>query len=79
MSPPLPEEAIAASRYLAGVVGAAHGRQMEPYPHERFRPVPLYLRDAGAAHGPYHTLIDRTIAFLRETPVEILRDSHFGY
>jgi len=54
-----------------------NGRQMEPYPHERFRPVPLYLRDAGAAHGPYHTLIDRTIAFLRETPVEILRDSHF--
>ena len=54
-----------------------NGRQMEPYPHERFRPVPLYLRDAGAAHGPYHVLIDRTIAFLRETPVEILRDSHF--
>ncbi|HET6325352.1 MAG TPA: hypothetical protein VFG04_11805 [Planctomycetaceae bacterium] len=54
-----------------------NGRQMEPYPHERFRPVPLYLRDAGAAHGPYHDLIERTIAFLRETPADILRESHF--
>jgi hypothetical protein len=54
-----------------------NGRQMEPYPHERFRPVPLYLREAGAGHGPYHDLIDRTIAFLRETPAEILRESHF--
>ncbi len=54
-----------------------NGRQMEPYPHERFRPVPLFLRDAGAAHGPYHDLIERTIAFLRETPAEILRESHF--
>ena len=24
-----------------------NGRQMEPYPHERFRPVPLALREAG--------------------------------
>ena len=54
-----------------------NGRQMEPYPHERFRPVPVYFRDAGTAHGPYHELIERTIAFLRETPAEILRESHF--
>ena len=54
-----------------------NGRQMEPYPHERFRPVPLALRDAGVAHGPYHDLIERTIAFLRDTPAEILRESHF--
>ena len=54
-----------------------NGRQMEPYPHERFRPIPVYLREAGAANGPYHDLIERTIEFLRETPAEILRDSHF--
>ena len=52
-------------------------RRMEPYPHERFRPIPVYLRDAGTAHGPYHELIERTITFLRETPAEILRDAHF--
>jgi hypothetical protein len=54
-----------------------NGRQMEPYPHERLRPVPVYLRDAGTAHGPYHELIERTITFLLETPAEILRESHF--
>jgi len=54
-----------------------NGRQMEPYPHERFRPVPVYLREAGAAHGPYKALIDCTVAFLRETPADILRESHF--
>jgi hypothetical protein len=54
-----------------------NGRQMEPYPHERFRPIPVYIRDAETANGPYHDLVERTIAFLRETPAEILRDSHF--
>ncbi len=54
-----------------------NGRQMEPYQHERFRPVPVFIREAGSANGPYHDLIERTIAFLRETPAEILRDSHF--
>ena len=29
------------------------------------------------AHGRYHDLIERTIAFLRDTPAEILRESHF--
>ncbi|HUE13448.1 MAG TPA: hypothetical protein VMR25_04735 [Planctomycetaceae bacterium] len=54
-----------------------NGRQMEPYPHERFRPVPVFIRDAGTAYGPYHDLVERTISFLRETPAEILRESHF--
>jgi uncharacterized protein (DUF2252 family) len=33
------EEALAASRYLAGVVGAAHGRQMEPRVRKEWRAV----------------------------------------
>jgi uncharacterized protein (DUF2252 family) len=33
------EEALAASRYLAGVVGAAHGRQMEPHVRKEWRAV----------------------------------------
>jgi len=55
-----------------------NGRQMEPYPHERFRPVPLYIRDAGTAFGPYHDLIERTVEFLRTAPADILRESHFN-
>jgi uncharacterized protein (DUF2252 family) len=33
------EEALSASRYLAGVVGAAHGRQMDPATRKQWRAV----------------------------------------
>ena len=29
----------------------------EPYEHEKLRPIPLYIRGAGVAHGRYHDLI----------------------
>lgn len=54
-----------------------NGRRMEPYPHERFRPVPLYIRDAGVSVGPYHDVIERALELLKETPPGILRDAHF--
>ena len=54
-----------------------NGRQMQPYPHERFGPVPLYLRDAGVACGVYHDLVELTIECLKEMPDEILHEAHF--
>ncbi|HUG92834.1 MAG TPA: hypothetical protein VML55_18480, partial [Planctomycetaceae bacterium] len=54
-----------------------NGRQMEPYRHERYRPVPLYIRDAGVAAGRYHDLIERTIQFFAEAPRDLLRDAYF--
>jgi hypothetical protein len=56
-----------------------NGRQMEPYSHERIRPIPIYIRDAGVAAGPYYDLVARTIAFFGETPPEILAQSHFDF
>ena len=29
----------------------------EAYPHERFRPIPLYVKDMGVGYGPYHELV----------------------
>ena len=49
----------------------------EPYPHERYRPAPLFLSGAGAAAGPYHDLIARSIEVLDETPAELLVIAHF--
>ena len=49
----------------------------EPYPHERYRPAPLYLVDVGAATGPYHDLVARTIEVLDETPAELMTIAHF--
>lgn len=49
----------------------------EPYAHERVRPVPLYLREAGVAWGRYHDLVTRAFASLQAIP-ELLRDTaHF--
>ena len=54
-----------------------NGRQMELYPHERFRPLPVYAAGAGVAHGKYYDLISRTMQFLDETPAELFEESHF--
>jgi len=54
-----------------------NGRRMEVYPHEKFRPVPIYYVGAGIAAGKYHDLIEQTFAFFRESPQDILQDAYF--
>ncbi len=56
-----------------------NGRKMEVYSHERVRPWPLYLRNAGVAHGPYQTLIKRALELLAEVPEEMLSDAYFDF
>ncbi len=51
-------------------------RKMQPYSHERFRPIPLYLRGVGVACGKYRALLERTLQFFQETPDDILREAH---
>lgn len=53
-------------------------RRMEPYPHERFRPFPLYLKGAGVAHGPYEPVVSRALELLRALPAEMLAEAHFS-
>jgi len=55
-----------------------NGRRMEPYPHERFRPIPLYLRGVGVAHGPYREVVSRALELLRSTPEDLLQDAYFS-
>lgn len=54
-----------------------NGQKMEVYPHERFRPIPIYRAGAGAAAGRYQELIEQTIAFFHEAPQDILQDAYF--
>lgn len=49
----------------------------EPYEHERLRPIPLYIKDAGVATGKYHDLIRGTMEILNATDPAILSDAHF--
>ncbi|MBA3314756.1 MAG: hypothetical protein M3552_00115 [Planctomycetota bacterium] len=52
-------------------------RKTEVYPHERFRPVPLFLRGAGVAVGPYHDLIRATLEHIVATPPDLLEETSF--
>ncbi|HJQ78375.1 MAG TPA: hypothetical protein VJ828_00390, partial [Lacipirellulaceae bacterium] len=52
-------------------------RQMEPYSHERLRPIPLYIHDVGVAPGTYAALIERALAILKNTDAEILQQAWF--
>lgn len=52
-------------------------RKMEPYPHERCRPIPLYIRDVGVAYGPYEGIIQQTINILGSTSQDLLATSQF--
>jgi hypothetical protein len=54
-----------------------NGRLSSPYPHERVRPIPLYVAGAGAAHGRYRDLVAGAIAVLNDVPVELLRQADF--
>jgi len=54
-----------------------NGQRMEVYPHEKFRPIPVYLAGAGVAAGRFHDLIEQTFAFFREAPQDILHDAYF--
>lgn len=53
------------------------GQQMQPYPHERFRPVPLFIKGAGAAKGRYRELIAGALEILAEMPGDILSSAYF--
>jgi hypothetical protein len=49
----------------------------EPYPHERHRPLPLYLRGAGVAWGPYRDLITGALDILKATDPALLSEAQF--
>ena len=53
-----------------------NGRKMEIYDHERFHPLPLYVRGSGVTKGRYAVLIERVLEFLKEAPDDILRDAY---
>ncbi len=49
----------------------------EPYDHERTRPVPLFIRGAGAAGGRYRAVVLRALELLEATDPDILADAQF--
>lgn len=58
-------------------VATLETHKAEPYPNEWVCPVPLYLKDAGTAFGPYREIVDIAIKIISETDVGILRSAQF--
>ena len=56
-----------------------NGRKSDLYSHERVRPWPLYIRNAGVAYGPYHALVQRALELLAEVPEDMLSDANFDF
>ncbi|MFM7290921.1 MAG: hypothetical protein ACKO6B_06795, partial [Planctomycetia bacterium] len=54
-----------------------NGRLSEPYPHERVRPIPLFINGVGAAHGRYRDLVAEAVAILGRAPAPLLRQADF--
>jgi hypothetical protein len=51
--------------------------QTDFYPHERVRPVPLYLKGAGVAHGRYREMIALALDILEKTDPDLLHEACF--
>ncbi|MBX7102926.1 MAG: hypothetical protein K1X57_02520 [Gemmataceae bacterium] len=47
------------------------------YPHEKLRPIPLYLRGVGVASGQYQEVIIETLKILNATSQDLLDDAQF--
>ncbi len=51
--------------------------QTDFYPHEKVRPIPLWIRSVGSAYGPYGPLIEAGIELVRQTPAHLLAEATF--
>lgn len=51
--------------------------QTDYYPHEKLRPVPLYIQGVGACHGPYKDLVEKSIDILNQSDTGILHNAGF--
>lgn len=49
----------------------------QAYPHEKFRPVPIYVKRAGVSHGTHQEVVQRALDILRETDPDILSQAYF--
>jgi antitoxin (DNA-binding transcriptional repressor) of toxin-antitoxin stability system len=54
-----------------------NGRLSAAYPHERVRPLPLFVAGAGPAHGRYRDLVAGALDILAATPAALLRQADF--
>lgn len=52
--------------------------QGEPYEHERVRPIPLFIKGAGAAWGRYQRLVEKALEIMGDTDPQLLHEACFS-
>ncbi len=58
-------------------VAVLENRQLTTDPHERLRPVPLFVEGAGVVSGPYQEIVQQALDILRGTQDSILHAAFF--
>ncbi|MBM4001373.1 MAG: hypothetical protein FJ297_17870 [Planctomycetes bacterium] len=58
-------------------VATLETQKHEPYAHEWVRPIPVHIRGAGTAVGPYRNIIERALELLADAPESILAQARF--
>jgi len=53
------------------------GQGAQPYAHEFVQPIPLYIRGAGVATGPYQPMLARALEILHSTDPDVLANAWF--
>ncbi|WDI44249.1 hypothetical protein [Bremerella sp. P1] len=58
-------------------VPALETRKTEPYAHEYCRPIPIWLKGAGACQSRHQEIVEKTLELLESTAPDILQDAGF--
>lgn len=58
-------------------VAVLEGRQLEPYPNEWVRPIPIWTEGIGATAGPYQAVVEQCMNILHATDPDILHRASF--
>ncbi|MGI9516615.1 MAG: hypothetical protein ACR2NP_06210 [Pirellulaceae bacterium] len=58
-------------------VAVLESQKIEPCEHEWVRPIPVYIRGAGVAHGPHRDVLECAIELLHATDPQILQEAQF--
>ena len=59
-------------------IATLESQDIQAYPNEWIRPIPVYLAEVGSATGPYQSIVHNAVELLRETPEEILLAAKFN-
>jgi hypothetical protein len=76
----LVEEAVTRLNDYVGwrpVAVLENNRQSDPYPHEKVRPVPLFVQAAGVASGRYAAILSGSLEILSRAPATLLAQADF--